>query len=268
MARRIWLLGMLSLLLAARDAPPPGQDAPPADFKLVMEFATVGDEETESAELIVHEGRAVQHAGHSMEMVLIDPAHKRVELLDLDRRVQARVSFERLDKHLADLKKALLDKAAALDKEGGKPKQVTATATRRLVEPSLRETVTKDAEGGRVRLTNPVVEVDAAGATESDAKRLDLIGELLLASIKLGSLRHPRNIPPYSRLEATSAVVRRHALRPTEMSFLYRIAGKPVKYRWTYRLEPRITDRDLAAFATLDRFRARATLMTFDEYEK
>jgi hypothetical protein len=261
-------LVILPVLLAASDTPPAPAAKPPADFKLVMEFQTIGRDEIETAELIVHDGRAVQHAGHSMEMVLFDPAHKRVELLDLERRAQARVSFERLDKHLEDLKKSLLDKASALEKEGGKPKQVMATTTRRLVEYDLRETFTKGPQGGGLRLTSPVVEIDVTGTIETEPGRLDLVGELLLASIKLGSLRNPRNIPPYTRLEATSALIRRHGLRPTEMTMLYRLAGKPVKYRWTYRLEPAITARDLEAFATLDRFRSRATLMTLDEYEK
>jgi hypothetical protein len=52
------------------------------------------------------------------------------------------------------------------------------------------------------------------------------------------------------------------------MSFLYRLAGPPVRLRWTYELLNGLTDRDQIALARLDKFQVQAKLVTFDEYEK
>lgn len=257
------LASILAFLSLASDTPAP---KPATDFKLVVEFEMSSAEDTDSAELIFHERRVFQHIRKSEEVILIDLENKRVELLDLSRQVQARVSFDRLDRHIATLRKLLLDKATSLEKQGGKANRVTATATRQLVEPGFK--VSFDKAGGRLRLTNPVVDVDAVGVVETDADRLAPLGEALLALVKLGSLRNPALIPPYTRLEATSDLVTKHHLRPKDMSFLYRIAGNPVRYRWTYQVDPAVTSREIEAIDRLDRFRARATLMTFDQYEK
>jgi hypothetical protein len=52
------------------------------------------------------------------------------------------------------------------------------------------------------------------------------------------------------------------------MSFLFRIAGDPVKYRWTYRLEPEVSEHDIEGIAQLDRFRGRVPVITFERYER
>ena len=113
---------------------------------------------------------------------------------------------------------------------------MAAAKSRDLIDPHF--TATFDASARRLRLTNKSVEVDAQGETEPDGLRLALISQTLAALVKLDSLRDPQGIPPFPRLEALEALTAGHRLRPSELTFLYRLSGPPQKLRWTYRLEP------------------------------
>jgi hypothetical protein len=236
------------------------------DFKLVVEFETTGAEELDTVEMIAHGGRVYQHEADTDEILLFDPANSRIELFDLDRQIQAKIGYERLEKGLATIKTKRLARAEAQEKEGSRANRLNAATNRSLVEPKYMTTF--DAATKHVRMVNPVVEIDAYGESETDPKRLALLNDVLLNVIKLGSLRNPQNLPPFTRLDAISAIMVEHKLRPKEISMLFRVQGSVAKFKWRYQLVPTLTARELEALARLDRFRTKAELLTFDEYEK
>jgi hypothetical protein len=117
-------------------------------------------------------------------------------------------------------------------------------------------------------LTNPTVTVDATGEPEPDQGRLTLIDAALTAHIRLASVRDPQAIPPFIRLDALHALTASHHLRPTELSFLYRLAGPPRRHRWTYRLIDTLTERELEAIKRVIRLRERTSYVPFNRYEQ
>jgi hypothetical protein len=73
---------------------------------------------------------------------------------------------------------------------------------------------------------------------------------------QLTALRDPKGIPPFTRIEALQRLVKDHRLRPTDVSFLYRLAGSPKRLRWKFRLVPELTDREREAIDRVERLMA------------
>src|SRR4051812_7926321 len=72
--------------------------ATPRDFKLGIAFHGIRKAPITTAELVVRGGVAYYFASEAPEEVLIiDPAAPRIELVDLDRKVQSEISFTKLD---------------------------------------------------------------------------------------------------------------------------------------------------------------------------
>jgi len=208
---------------------------PPADFKLSIAFYGVRKEPITTAELVVHSGIAYHFARDEPgEVVMFDPSAARLELLDLDRGVQSEIMLTKLDEKVAVLHRAITEAIRKHEEAGTRADRVSAEMSRALIEPKLAET--NDPASDHLRLTNSVVTVDATGEPESQVVRLALIDSTLTGLIKLAAVRDPKAIPPFVRLDALHILTGGKHLRPTEMSFLYRLAGPPRKHRWTYRL--------------------------------
>ena len=240
---------------------------PPADFKLAVAFHGVAREPITTAELVFRGGIAYLFASESPEeIVIFDPSAARLEFLDLDRRVQAELMLTRLDEKQEALYKAIAAAIRKHDEDGGRANRLAAEMSRSLIAPALSETY--DPATHRVRLTNPTVTVDATGEPEPDPARLTLIDATLTALIKLASVRDPKAIPPYARLDALHALTVGHHLRPAELAFVYRLAGPPRKHRWTYRLVNGLTARENEALDRVIRLRERTPYTPFERYEK
>jgi hypothetical protein len=89
----------------------------------------------------------------------------------------------------------------------------------------------------------------------------------VLGSIaKLGAYRTPDDLPPFAELEAIAALTGERHQRPTELAYLYRLAGPPRKFRRTYRLIPTLTDREVEAIVRVDRLREVAPNVRYERY--
>jgi hypothetical protein len=254
------LVAMLTVgALVADDRP-----TAPADFKIqVGEFA-LKKEAVATAEIVVRQGRAYVFPSDSKEVVVIEPARKRVELVEIGRKVQAEVTFQELDESLEKLKKSLGEAADAREKLGGRGNVLEARMAR-----DLFLTKFEVAEGRRplrVRLANPSVEIDADGVPEGDAARLAMTADILTSIAKLGAFRVPNDLPPFAELEAIATLTGERKLRPTRLSYLYRLAGPPRKFHRTYLLVPTLTDREVEAIVRVDRLREVAPSLRYERY--
>jgi hypothetical protein len=249
-------------------APPPSiQAPPPADFKLAIAFYGIRKEPITSAELIVRSGTAYYFASESPEeIVIINPTNRRIELLDLERKIQAEMPFARLEEKQKALHRAIAGAIQQQEEAGGRSNRVSAEMSRALNDPALAETY--DPATSRVQLQNSAVTVDATGAPEPDAARLTLIDTALGSLIQLASARDAEAIPPFIRLDALHALTVGHHLRPTELAFTYRLAGPPRKHRWTYQLVESLTARELLALDRVARLRTNTPFVPFERYER
>jgi hypothetical protein len=237
----------------------------PADFKLVLARFDAGPNPVDRAEMLVHGGRAYQWSPEATEILVVDPVQSRCELLDLRRKTMTRVAFRSLDAYTAALHKVIAAKAKKLVDQGGKANEIAAQMSRDLIEP--RFSASFDPKADRLHLTNASVTIDALGVADPDAARLALIALSQAALIKLSALREPEAIPPFNRLVTLATLTSKYKLRPVEMTFLYRLAGPPLKARWTFRLVESLTPNELKAIQRLDGFREKAKLLPYNEYE-
>jgi hypothetical protein len=247
--------------------PPKPAAAVPADFKLVIGEYGAAKEPVGTLELIFRRGMAYQFsAGPLLEVIIHDPSTQRVELVDLNRKLRTEVTEPRLETYQTKLHDAIAAACAKREKQGGRANEVAATMSRRLIDPNF--TAAFDTETRQLRLTNPTVEVEARGDPEPDAGRLTRIGNTLVALIRLESMRDPQAIPPFARLETLHALTADHRLRPSEISILYRLAGRPQRNRWTFTFVPKLTDREVEAIARLTALMDRCQFIRFERYKR
>jgi hypothetical protein len=258
------VVGIVATLGVAWAAEP--EPAAPADFKLAIDVYGLKKDPIERAELVVRKGIVYQFGSNDEdEVIIIDRGNRRVCLLHLARQVQTDVPMTRLDDAMARRRGEIAALIEKQEKAGGRANLVAAAMRRNLIEPKFAETF--DAREGRLRMTNPNVEITATGEPEPDGARLSLIADTLTAIAKLSALRDPEIVPPFPRLEALSSLISAHHLRPTEVSTLYRLAGPPKKIRWTYRLVPSLTDEEVTALSNVEAMRHKAPFAPFEKYE-
>ncbi len=263
MTRKIWaIVAGLAIAAVGQTRAPTGPSASP-DFKVLVAAFALGAKPVSTEEIIARDGRIYQFRSESVEVVVVDPPRKLVELVDLGRKVQTEVTFDQLDGALAKLSERLRKVIADREATGKRADAIEAAMTRDLIDPRFRRAELPRA--GRLRLANDSVEVDAAGEPEADPARLDLIALALDSVAKLGAFRTPDDLPPFGELEAIGAL-KGSKLRPLELSYLYRLAGPPRKFRRTYKLVPTLTDREREAIARVDRVRETAPLVRYERY--
>ena len=251
---------VLGLAASGADGPP----SVPADFKIRLGSFTLGKEAVSTEEVLIREGRAYVFPSDSREVVVIEPARGQIALLDVGRRVQSDVSFRSLDESLVKIKASLGEAVDRLEKQGGRGNAIEAKMTRDLFETGLA--IAHDPKSNRVRLTNTAVEVDADGEPEADGPRLAMVADTMKVIAKLGAFRAPNDLPPFVELEAIAALAGERRLRPTELTYLYRLAGPPRKFRRTYRLVPGLTDREMEAIVRVNKLREVAPNVRYERY--
>ena len=253
--------GLVAVLAGAGvDGPP----VVPADFKIHVESFGLAKEPVFTEEIVVREGKAYLFPSNSKEVVIFEPAQARLEIVDVGRSVQTEVTFKALDLSLEKIKTTLREEVEKREKLGGKANVVEARMTRDLFETKLN--VVQDPRLNRVRLTNPAVEVVADGESEADAPRLAMVATILNTVAKLGAFRSPTDLPPFVELEAIASLTGDRKLRPTELTYLYRLAGPPQKFHRTYRLVPKLTDREIEAIARINRLREVVPSVRYERY--
>ncbi len=260
------LIVILASVDATRQSIGGAEPATLNDFKLTIAQFGAGQKSLASEEVVVRNGLAFHFiSGESLEVILIDPVRSRLELIDLDRKVRTEVSFRRLEIFQEELFRAINASSVKQEKRGGRANSVSAAMSRNLIDPRFASTY--DAMSHKLRLTNSTVEVDAKGEPDSDQTRLGFISRALAILVKLESFRDPTGIPPFSKLAALDGLIESRKLRPTELSFLFRLAGPPKRLRWTYELESKLTERETEALARIDAMRQRCRLISYEEYD-
>lgn len=261
----IVVLFLASPANAADDKQAPVQSSK-TEFKLVIDLYTVDKKPVVTADLIVYKGVAFHFVKEvPSEIVIIDPGKARIVLLDLKRKIQTELSVRRLDANLATLHARISATAQKQEQAGTRADRSAASLSRDLITPRFKSTY--DPKNHSLTLTNTSVEVHASGVPEPNSARLAAILNSLAAIAKLGVLRDPESLPPFTRLDTLRTLVGEHHLRPTEASFLYRLAGPPRKLRWTYQLVPKLTDRERDALERINRIRAMTPFAPYEQYE-
>jgi hypothetical protein len=251
----------------AADPAPAAPSSPSTAFKLTIAFYGLRTEPITTAELFFRGGTGYYFASESPEEILIiNPADARLELLDLQRKIQAEIALGRLDEKVATLHRAIAGQIRKQEAAGSRSNRISAEMSRALNDPALAETF--DPAALRLRLTNSAVTVDATGASEPDAARLALIETALVSLVKLAAARDPEAIPPFIRLDAVHALIAGHHLRPVELAFTYRLAGPPRKHRWTYHVVETLTPRETLALDHVTKLRTGTPFVPFERYER
>ena len=268
MRRRWGILGGLACLFAALggDGPAGTPGASSADFKVEVAEFGLGPKPVVTSEIVARDGRAYQFTPGNDEVVIIDPKRSRVELVDVGRRLQAIIPFAELNQSRSELKAAIAKTVDKRVEKGGRSNLVLAEITRNLIDPRFR--VEGDPKGGHLRLLNPNVEIDASGEPDSDPDRLALVALCLDSIANLGAFRVPTDLPPFPELAAIATLAGENHLRPTELNYLYRLAGPPKRFRRTYHLVPSLTDREREAIDRVDRLRIEAILVPYRRYAR
>ena len=252
--------------LVGQDAPRPGSSpAQPADFRVEIENFGARKEPIRRAELLVREGRAYWLLSDANEVIVYEPSAGVVDLLDLERMQRTSLSAPKVEAVLDRHRRSKLADAQRLRRAEGRAQRLAGEMGRDVIEPAFQATF--DAAANRLKLSNGSVEVDAVGEPEPDAVRRAFEADALGLVLKLEGVRSPDQLPPFCALDALRRLTREHRLRPLEITFLYRLAGPPLKMRWTYKLQPSLTERQRASLARVERARAQAKVVPFDEYE-
>src|SRR5262249_49058227 len=111
------------------DGTTPGLAAP--GYKLAIAFYGVRKDPITTAELFFPEGTAYYFASESLEEILIvNPTSARVELLDMNRKIQAEMPFRKLDEKKAALHRAIAATIRKHEEAGGRGNQVAAGMSR------------------------------------------------------------------------------------------------------------------------------------------
>jgi hypothetical protein len=256
------VVGLIAFVSTARaDGPSP---TVPADFRMTVGSHGAGPDPIYTEEIVVHSGRIYVLPSNSKEVTIIEPSRSSLEILDVGRKVQTEITFQKLDESLVKLKTSLRDAIAKLEKQGGRGKLLEAQMTRDLFETRLE--VTFDAKSNHLRLKNPAVEIEADGEAETDPARLAFIKSSLVNIARLGAFRAPNDLPPFVELETINDLIDQRKLRPTSIAYLYRLAGPPQKMRRTYKLTPTLTVREIEAIRRVDKLRESARSVRYDQY--
>lgn len=254
------LLLLPTLLLAP---PEPGM---PADFKLAVELHGVEKGAIATGVIVVRKGTAYQFLSTSRDEVqVVDPAGPTVTLINLRKRLQTQVTAAQLAAGGDRLRRSIETAARRREASDDRSERVAAAMSRDLIEPNFAARYDETAH--RLHLSNPSVDVDAAGEPDADNGRLGLIEVCLSALARLNALRDPAGLPPFTVLETYHALIGTRHLRPTDVSVVYRLAGPPRKLRWTYRLVPELTDDEREAISRVDSLRASARFVRYNAFE-
>lgn len=236
------------------------------DFRLSVKLRDVAAGPATEAEMIGYQGRILQMIDGRSELILIDPIARRIEVLNLDRKCIARISFDRLDAEVAAYKSRLQTTVDKLAVSTHRADKLNAAKTGDLLTPKGK--LIYDKALHTLRRVGETTEAEARGVPDRDADRLALIRASLTSLIKLDTYRSPEKVPPFVQLQAIDALITEHRLRPTEMSFLYRLNGPPIRFLWTYKLTPGLAATDLELLTKLQEFRRNAALIDFDAYDR
>jgi hypothetical protein len=217
--------------------------------------------------MLASRGKAYEFRGSSTEVIVYDLPQKLIHVVDLKLRSKARLTYQELDEKVATQRREAIKEADDLEKKPGRADRVAGGLKRIVLEPKFETTF--DEQEHRLRMTNASIEIEARGEHESDPARFAILEEYLMEAVKLRTIRPPEDLRQFTEIETLSNLVEKHKLRPMEISFLFRLAGRPQKLRAIYRLVPEIPEAERKNIAAVDAILNSPTqTMTLDRYER
>lgn len=249
-------------------APAVAPAAAPAgpSFRLAFQHFDVGKRPVGRGEVVASRGRFYYLEKNSNEVIVIEPAHKSIHLVDLKLGLAADLSYGEVDAKIDANRDEQRKVVEAHSRSKSRNDRIDAEIRRDLSDPRFR--VTFDEAAHALRMSNPSAQVEARGEPEDDPARLAAIAEALGTLAKLDAFREPENLKFLVEIDAISALVEGRKLRPTEMTYLFRLAGPPEKYRWTYLLIPEVTDEDRQGLDLIEGKLVKSRHVTFDRYDR
>jgi hypothetical protein len=201
-------------------------------------------------QMLASRGKLYEFRGSSTEVIVYDLSQKLIHIVDFKLKSKARITYREVDERLAKLRRETIEAADELEKKTGRADRVAGALKRIVVEPKFQATF--DEGEHRLKLTNESIEIDARGEHEEDPARFAVLSEYLMEAVKLRTIRPPEDLRQFTEIETLSDLVEKHKLRPMEMTFLFRLAGKPQKLRAIYRLVPEIPEDERKNIAAVD----------------
>lgn len=240
---------------------PPSVDA--GGIRVSFVYRDARPEPLRSGDLILSRARIYQLHEKSSEIAIFDLARKSVHLVHVKLDVATEFPLADVETAVADVARPFREKVAATPADAPRADRIEAGIDRDLVDPRFR------VEGTPTRLTlnNSSIAVEATGIPEPDAARRARVAEALMLSAKLRVLREPDTLPPFPLLDTLKALDDRGS-RPTELAFLFRLAGPPLKFRWTFDLAPSLTPRESEALDRLDAILLKARRLPIERYRR
>lgn len=250
-----------------KPASPPAASAPAGpSFRLAFQHFDVGKRPIGRGEVIASRGRFYYLEKNSNEVIVIEPSHKSIHLVDLKLGLAADLTYREIDEAMAAnrVEQRKIVEAHATSKS--RNDRIDAEIRRDLSDPRFQ--VAFDEPAHTLRLSNPSARVEARGELEDDPARLAALAESLGTLAKLGAFRDPDNLKLLVEVEAVHALVEGRKLRPAEMTYLFQLAGPPEKYRWTYLLIPEVSDEDRQGLDIIEDRLVKSRHVTYDRYDR
>jgi hypothetical protein len=247
---------------AATPAPPT-----PPEFKILWASFGVGEDPLAVYQMLTSRGKVYEFRGNSAEVVVFDPSQKLIYVVDFKLRSKARITYREVDDRIATLRREAIEAADELERKTGRADRVAGTLKRIVVEPKFQANF--DEGEHRLKLTNASIEIEARGEHEDDPARFAVLSEYLMEAVKLRTIRDPSDLRQFTEIETLSDLIEKHKLRPMEITFLFRLAGKPQKLRAIYRVVPEIPADERKNIAAVDALlNSPIQAMTLDRFDR
>lgn len=251
---------------APTPAPAPSPPAPP-EFKILWASFGVGDDPLAVYQMLASRGKLYEFRGSSTEVIVYDLSQKLIHIVDLKLRSKARITYREVDERLAKLRRETIEAADELEKKTARADRVAGALKRIVVEPKFQATF--DEGEHQLRLTNASIEIEARGEHEDDPARFAVLVEYLMEAVKLRTIRTPEDLRQFTEIETLSNLIEKHKLRPMEITFLFRLAGRPQKLRAIYRVVPEIPEDERKNIAAVDALlNSPIQAMTLDRFDR
>jgi hypothetical protein len=238
----------------------------PDEYKLNFTYQDINEDETYNGQLLFRKSQIYFFYNQSSEILVIDAISKTVRFYDSAKNATSDLTFKDLEKEYEKYREQWKEVIQTMRKDEKRSSRISADIDSALIDPKLIQKQETDSQ--RIHLTGEVVDLVATGTPDLDASRRGQIALALSIQSKLQALRDADAIPPSTFLQTIDLLLTERNLRPTEMTFLFRISNAPDKYRWTYQFSPRLTVRDWEGMNSLDAVFQKMRSIPFERYER
>ncbi len=249
----------------SKDAKPAAAVADVNQFKIEITYHDLNESESITSTLVFRQDRVFEIVKGSTEFTIIDLADGKVHLVGVQKNANCELTQAQVDAGYDKYINERRRDAAELLAKGNTNEQASAKSEMLYLSPALKQEP-NDAPPARVRMRSEGVDVSFTG--NADATRLERVYRSLVTLLKLPASRDGEWISPQAHLDAFKVMKEKYSLIPTELVFLFKFREGPAKYRWTYKLTPNLTDRELEAVRRVEAFLASTKTVPHQRYER